>query len=202
MKVYDCWFCGERERIFCANQWNISGRKCATIRLNLALIDLSVRKSISFEKRSAQLSVWTLVFCLCCLHGSQSWNFLRKFEIIPGVPKKVKCLFDHRTKGFCSIIKFTFGFNKKHSTLDVETNFTKIRHELTAIHYFKNWQVDFNCQNFADFRSIDFHYTCTLNNMPREEIFAEDKLKWSYPKSCVLMDVRTFCLKINYTWSF
>ena len=35
-------FCGER--IFCTNQSNISGRKCATIRLNHALIDLSVQQ--------------------------------------------------------------------------------------------------------------------------------------------------------------
>ena len=54
---------------------------------------------------------------------------------IPGVPKKVKSLIDHRTKDFCSIIKFSFDFN---SNLDFETKFAQMRYELTKIHKFES----------------------------------------------------------------
>ena len=87
-------------------------------------------------------------------------------SIKPGVPRKVKCLFDHRTKCLCSIIKFSFDSNKKHSDLDFETKFTQFQHKLTDISQLQNWQVDFNLKNFADSQGIDFHYACTLNNMP------------------------------------
>ena len=40
--------------------------------------------------------------------------------------------------------------------LDFETKFVQIRYELTEKHQFQNWQVDFNFQNFAGFRGIDF----------------------------------------------
>ena len=43
--------------------------------------------------------------------------------------KKVKRLFDHRTKEACSIIELSFDFNKQYSNLDVETKFTRVRHE-------------------------------------------------------------------------
>ena len=57
----------------------------------------------------------------------------RNFHI-SGVPKKVKRLIDHRTKVFCSIIKFSFDF----SNLDFETKFVQIRYELIEIHQFQN----------------------------------------------------------------
>ena len=45
-----------------------------------------------------------------------------------GCPKKnQKCLIDHRRKRFCSIINFSFDLNRKHSNLDLETKFAKIR---------------------------------------------------------------------------
>ena len=71
---------------------------------------------------------------LLCSSASCDWTN------VPDVPKKVKRLFDHRTKGFCSIIKFfAFDFNtKKHFNLDFETKFTQIQHELTGIHQFQN----------------------------------------------------------------
>ena len=64
---------------------------------------------------------------------------LYEYLTVPGVPKQVKRLFDHRTKGFSSIIKFFFDFNEKHSNLDIETKFTQIRHELIGKHQFQNF---------------------------------------------------------------
>ena len=49
-----------------------------------------------------------------------------------------KCLIDHRTKGFCSIMNFSFDFNRKHSNVDFETKLAKIRYELTEINQFQN----------------------------------------------------------------
>ena len=41
-------------------------------------------------------------------------------------PKKhKKCVIDHRTKIFCSILKFSFGFNGKHSNLDLRSSLLK-----------------------------------------------------------------------------
>ena len=81
--------------------------------------------------------------------------------------KHQKRLIDHRTKGLCPIINFSFNFNRKHSHLDFETKFAQIRYELTEklTSWFENWQDDCNFQNFADFRGIDFYNACVLNNM-------------------------------------
>ena len=50
-----------------------------------------------------------------------SFDFLRQMiYLVPGVPKKFKYLIDHRTKGFCLINKFSFGFNRGHSNLDFD----------------------------------------------------------------------------------
>ena len=46
-------------------------------------------------------------------------------------------MFDHRIKGFCIIVKFSFDFNKKHFDLDFETKCIQIRHELMGIHQFQ-----------------------------------------------------------------
>ena len=46
---------------------------------------------------------------------------------VPGVHEKVTGLLDHRTKGFCLIIKLLFYLNEKHFYLDFETKFAQIR---------------------------------------------------------------------------
>ena len=56
--------------------------------------------------------------------------------ILLGVPKKVKRLIDHRTKGFCSVIKFSFDLSRKHLNLDFGTKIAQIRYQLTGIHKF------------------------------------------------------------------
>ena len=60
-----------------------------------------------------------------------------------------------QNKGFCSIIKFSFDFDRKHSNLDFETEFvqvrSRVRYEVIEMLQFQNWQVDFNFQNFAFF---------------------------------------------------
>ena len=44
-----------------------------------------------------------------------------------GCPKKNwKRLIGHRTKGFRSIVNFSFELNRKHSNLDFETKFAQI----------------------------------------------------------------------------
>ena len=48
-------------------------------------------------------------------------------EDIPGVPKKVTRLMDHRTKDVCLIIKILSDFSGKHFNLDFDTKFAQIR---------------------------------------------------------------------------
>ena len=63
----------------------------------------------------------------------------RRFTHLPGVPLKTsKRLIDHRPKGFYSIIKCHFDFNRKYSNLDSEIKFTQIRYEFAEIHQFQN----------------------------------------------------------------
>ena len=94
----------------------------------------------------------------------QSYNDISSFTGCP--EQKVKRLIDQRTKGFCTIVKFYFDFNRKHSNLDFETKLVQMWYELIEIHQCQNWQVDFNLQNFAGFWGIDFDNAYTLNNMP------------------------------------
>ena len=94
--------------------------------------------------------------------------------------KKFKRFTDHRTKGFCLIIKFSFDFKRKRSNLDFETTFAQFRFELIEIHQFQNCQVGFHFQDFATFVVLIFtmHVHWIICN--NEEISAEYKLKWPH----------------------
>ena len=58
-------------------------------------------------------------------------------SIYTGCPRKGKLFIDHNTIGFCLIIKFSFGFYRKYSDLDFETQLRQIPHKLTEIHQFQ-----------------------------------------------------------------
>ena len=60
-----------------------------------------------------------------------------------------KRLICHKTKGFHSVMKFSFDSSGNHSNLDFETEFTRIGYGFIEIHQFQNWQAGFNFQNFA-----------------------------------------------------
>ena len=96
---------------------------------------------------------------------------------LTGVPKKVKRLIDNRTKGFCSIINFSFDLNRKYSNLDFETKFAQIRYELTDIHQFQNDKLISTFRILPIFGILIFtmHFHQIICHC--EEIFAEDKLK-------------------------
>ena len=68
---------------------------------------------------------WSVV---CCLYLPGYYNKkIHKITTYLVSVKNEKRLTDHRTKGFCSIINFSFDLNKKHSILDFETKFAQIR---------------------------------------------------------------------------
>ena len=65
-------------------------------------------------------------------------------------PKNYKHFIAHRTKGFCSIIKFSFDLNRKYYNLDFETKFAQIRFDLTEIrkcHIVAYYSVQKHCEN-------------------------------------------------------
>ena len=100
-------------------------------------------------------------------HIQQNYEIWGKCHSVYRVSQKSnKRLSDHRTNGFCSITNFAFDLNSKHSNLDFDTKFAQIRYEFIEIHQFQKCEVDFNFENFVDFRGIDFHNTCALNDMP------------------------------------
>ena len=52
-----------------------------------------------------------------------------------GCPKKSKnVLVDHKTIGFCLIIKFCFQVDAKHFNLGFETKFAQIGYDLSEMH--------------------------------------------------------------------
>ena len=117
----------------------------------------------SFVCQLSRISLEETFVNLPVLLSSRSKLNKSLFAGVLGIPKKYKRSIHYRTEGFCSVIKLSFYFNKKHS--DFETKFVQILYELTEIHKFRNRQVDFYFQDFANFRDINFHNACTLNNM-------------------------------------
>ena len=89
----------------------------------------------------------------------------------PPPNKKQKLLTDHKTRGFCSIINFSFNVDTKDFDLEFETKFAQIGYEVCEIHRFKDSQADFQFQNFAGVSVFTMRVHGITSN--HEEIFAE-----------------------------
>ena len=59
----------------------------------------------------------------------QKWSIQK----IPGVPKKVLCLINNRTKAFCSVLKISSVSDRCDINLDFHISFLKIRQILTEL---------------------------------------------------------------------
>ena len=89
------------------------------------------RMPVNFEgvKWKFDVKLKTYHYCYNATTQTPGINSLKKLHhrLYWVSPKKVTCLIDHRTKGFCSIIKILFYFNQEHFNSDLETKFAQIR---------------------------------------------------------------------------
>ena len=82
-------------------------------------------------------------------------------------------MFDHKIESFASIVKFSFDLINKDSDLEFETKFTQIRHELTEIHQFQNYE-----KLISTVRIWPILRLLILTMLVHcKEIFVEEKLK-------------------------
>ena len=103
-------------------QWNASDSEASWKYLKGKLIKMDIRCKV----KSTNISTTScLLFKVTGSYDGKSFTLGNA-----GVPKKIKRLIDHRTKGFCAIIRFSLDVCWK-ANLDFETKFVQNPHEFT-----------------------------------------------------------------------